>query len=428
MKSQELVRVDGVLVGVVRLVVASVVVGFGAVGQSECIAQPVVVQQSQPAESKPAESKPAENQPTEGKPAQPGATASNASSVPADAGGSAYVWKKLATEAYQGKQDDIAFVSPTMGWYVNGAGRIYRTADGGATWEKQIDKPGTFFRCVAFIDEQRGFAGNIGPDYFPNVSDTTPLYGTVDAGVTWSAVTIEGAPVTGLCALEVVRVPFINAGNLDHKIVLVGGGRVGSPAVFIKSVDEGKTWTAMDMSSECQMILDVHFFDEKHGVIAAATDANVELSNALILTTADGGETWAKAYQGTRGFELTWKISFPTRDVGYVTIQSYNPDPATSQRYIAKTTDGGKTWVEQPLVDDIKVRQFGVAFIDEKTGWVGAMPNGFETTDGGQTWRKAAMGNAVNKIRLVRTGEGAAAGFVGYAIGVNVFKLEHAGK
>ena len=338
-----------------------------------------------------------------------------------DAAASPYAWTKLGTEAYQGKQDDIHFVSPTLGWYVNGAGRIYRTKDGGATWEKMIEKPGTFFRCIAFLDEQRGFAGNIGPDYFPNVSDATPLYRTGDGGATWEAVKINGDPVKGLCALEVVRYPFINAGNLGEKTMIVGGGRVGTPAVFIKSMDEGATWTATDMSAHCQMILDVHFFDDRHGVIAAATDANVQVSKALILTTSDGGGTWTKAYEGSREFELTWKISFPTREVGYVTIQSYNPDPAKSKRFVAKTMDGGKTWEEIELVDDLKVRQFGVAFIDANTGWVGAMPHGFETTDGGATWRKAEMGNAVNKIRLLKTEDG----FVGYAIGVNVFKLEH---
>ena len=84
-------------------------------------------------------------------------------------------WRKLATEPYRGKQDDIYFVNENVGWYVNGAGKIFRTQDGGATWQLQLDQPGTFFRCVAFIDEQHGFAGNIGPGYFPGVTDSVPL-------------------------------------------------------------------------------------------------------------------------------------------------------------------------------------------------------------------------------------------------------------
>ena len=62
---------------------------------------------------------------------------------------------------------------------------------------------------------------------------------------------------------------------------------------------------------------------------------------------------------------------------------------------------------------------FGIAFVDADRGWVGAMPRGFGTTDGGRTWTPADFGNAVNKIRLVPTKDGV----VGYAIGVEIHKL-----
>lgn len=332
-------------------------------------------------------------------------------------------WTKLPTEPGKGKQDDISFISPEVGWYVSGAlGRIFYTADGGATWTKQIDKPGTFFRCIAFLDTRRGFAGNIGPGYFPGVTDDVPLYRTTDGGETWTPVTtITGPAVTGLCALEVVRKPFINAGHLDHKVRIVGGGRVGGPPVFVSSDDLGETWTSTDLSDVCGMVLDVHFHDFEHGLIAAATSADVQQSRALILTTDDAGKTWTKRYESSRPFELTWKISFPVREVGYVTIQSYDPDTAASQRFIAKTTDGGMTWTELPLVNEHKVRQFGVCFTDANTGWVGAMPHGFHTADGGTTWAPVKFGNAVNKIRAVRSESGGPITL--YAVGAEVHKL-----
>lgn len=331
------------------------------------------------------------------------------------------VWTKHTTEPYRGKQDDIFFINPTTGWYVNGGGKIFKTTDAGQTWAMQVEKKGTYFRCIALIDEKTGFAGNIGPGYFPGVTDDVPLYRTDDGGATWNAVTtIEGPPIVGLCALEVVKVPFINAGNLDHKTRIVGVGRVGGPVAGIVSDDLGKTWQRMTLPESCAMAFDVHFFDEKHGVVAGASSADVQESTPLILTTHDGGKTWTETYRGTRPFELTWKISFPTRQTGYVTIQSYNPDKAASQRFIAKTTDGGKTWSELPLVDDHAVRQFGVAFIDENHGWVGAMPGGFETTDGGKTWMRAEFGNAVNKIRVLKTDDVTWL----HAVGVNVHSLQ----
>lgn len=330
-------------------------------------------------------------------------------------------WSKLDTEPYRGKQDDIYFVNPEIGWYVNGAGKIFKTTDGGATWIEKLHKPGTYFRAIAFVDEMRGFAGNIGPDYFPNVSDPTPLYETRDGGETWSAVTaIEGPMPKGLCAIHVVRQPFINAGELDHKVTIYAGGRVGGPAHLLKSTDGGDSWVSTDMSQWGSMILDIEFTDPDTGFISSASSTNVAESHARILRTTDGGRSWNTVYESARPYEITWKSSFPTRKVGYVTIQNYDPDKSVTKRVVAKTTDGGGTWSEIPLVDDFAVRQFGIGFADENTGWVGTTTTGFETRDGGASWTPVELGRAVNKIRLLRSPEG----LVGYAIGVDVYKLE----
>jgi photosystem II stability/assembly factor-like uncharacterized protein len=330
-------------------------------------------------------------------------------------------WRKLETEPYRGKQDDIYFVNENVGWYVNGAGKIFRTKDGGTTWQLQLDQPGTYFRCVAFIDDQHGFAGNIGPGYFPGVTDGVPLYETVDGGETWKAVTtIEGKPIVGLCALQVLNEEFVNAGKLETRTRIIGVGRVGGPTAMIVSDDAGATWQHIAIKDHAAMAFDVHFFNRNDGFIAASTSSDVTESNALILSTNDGGKTWTKAWQSKRPYELTWKIAFPTGNVGYVTIQSYNPDPSVTDRFVAKTIDGGKTWSEIPLVSDAKVREFGIAFLDENIGWVGAVPNGFQTTDGGVTWQAIEMGNAVNKIRLLKCDSQR----VGYAIGVNVYRID----
>ena len=94
-------------------------------------------------------------------------------------------WTKLETEGGAGKQDDIFFVDSATGWYANGLGKIFRTRDGGKSWKRVIHKKGTYFRCLGFLDATHGFAGNIGPGYFPGVTDTTWLYETKDGGETW---------------------------------------------------------------------------------------------------------------------------------------------------------------------------------------------------------------------------------------------------
>ncbi len=329
-------------------------------------------------------------------------------------------WVKLPTEPYRGKQDDVVFVDALTGWYGNGAGKLFKTTDGGQTWTKQLDRPGTFVRALGFVDKDLGFLGNIGPDYFPGVTDAVPLYRTRDGGASWEAITIDGPAVTGICAIDVLKTQFINAGVLENRVTVRAGGRVGGPALLATSRDGGETWTSEDLSALTAMILDVHFVDERIGFICGATDTDVAQSRALILRTGDGGRSWSRVYEGTRPFELTWKMSFPTETTGYVTVQSYNPDTTVSARVFAKTTDGGLTWSEMPLVDNAAVREFGIGFIDENRGWIGAVPNGFETRDGGATWAPVQMGNAVNKVRVVRHADGIAV----IGIGVELHRLD----
>ena len=329
-------------------------------------------------------------------------------------------WKKLNTEAYPGKQDDIVFVDENTGWYVNGYGKIYHTKDGGNTWEKQLEQKGSFFRTVAFVDKNIGFVGTVGTEYFPNVTDTIPLYGTKDGGKTWKPVAYKGPYVKGLCAIDIVKEQYINHGKIDYKTHLFAVGRVGSPANIMVSHDGGETWTSRSMNTDCKMLFDIKMFDKNNGIVCAANNEDISQSNALILKTSDGGQTWEKVYQSNRPFETTWKASFPTRDIGYVTLQSYNPDPNVKQQRVAKTTDGGKTWTEINLVEDAGAREFGIGFIDANHGFVGTMNSGYETQDGGQTWTKTDLGRACNKIRIYKDEKGK---IYGYAIGVNVFKL-----
>jgi photosystem II stability/assembly factor-like uncharacterized protein/pimeloyl-ACP methyl ester carboxylesterase len=330
-------------------------------------------------------------------------------------------WKKLNTERYPGKQDDITFINEKEGWYVNGYGSIYNTKNGGETWEKQLEKKGTFFRTIAFVDNLVGFAGTVGTDYFPNVTDSIPLYGTRDGGKTWKPVDYKGPYVKGLCAIDIVKEQYINHGKIDYKIHIYAVGRVGSPANMMVSHDGGETWTSNSMNNDCKMLFDIKMFDKNNGFVCAASDEDMEKSNALILKTSDGGKTWKKVYQSNRPFEGTWKASFPTKEVGYVTIQSYNPDPNVKQQRIAKTTDGGETWNEINLVEDAGAREFGIGFIDENHGFVGTMNTGYETKDGGKTWSKVNLGMACNKIRIYKDANGK---IYGYAIGVDVLKGE----
>lgn len=105
--------------------------------------------------------------------AQPDASAPHRTGAPHAV--STPTWNKLTTERYPGKQDDIFFINERVGWYGNGAGKVFHTRDGGDTWTAIWEKKGTFVRTLAFVDEKIGVLGNIGVGYFPGVTDPTPL-------------------------------------------------------------------------------------------------------------------------------------------------------------------------------------------------------------------------------------------------------------
>lgn len=320
-----------------------------------------------------------------------------------------FTWTNLPSAPFNSaKQDGIFFLNRDTGWAVNGSGRIFKTLNGGSNWIQQKNSPGTYFRAVTFLNSQIGFAGNVGPDYFPNVTDANPLYRSVDGGNSWTDATasISGPVPVGICGIQAL-----------NDSVVYAAGRVGGPPILIKSTNAGETWQGSDLSDHCQMILDVWFVSPDTGFVFAGTSLNVAASSARILRTTDGGLSWTDVYTSTRPSEIMWKAWFPSRKIGYASIQSYST--SSTQRYIAKTTDGGVNWVELPLVNT-GIREFGIGFINDSVGWVGGENTGYQTINGGQTWTNKNIGQYANKFSIVKNPDGSN---TAYAIGLRIFKM-----
>jgi photosystem II stability/assembly factor-like uncharacterized protein len=323
------------------------------------------------------------------------------------------VWTTLPSDPYRGKRDDVVFANASTGFYGTGAGELFKTQDGGASWSRVWNKPGTFIRALGFVDEKRGFLGNVG-DAYPNVTDKTPLYETRDGGITWSPVDIGNVSIPGICAIDILKTRSIFQGSLRDRVVIHAAGRVGGPAKVLRSVDGGDSWSTIDLTGKAGMILDVKFLDANTGFVFAGSNSDTRQSEALILKTQDGGATWREVYRSGRKLENSWKASFADARTGYATVQTY--DPAREQQVIVKTVDGGETWKELPLVQNAKARQFGIGFATRGIGWVGTAVGGFETRDGGATWVPVPLAPAANKIRT-RASDGTP---MIYAIGTQV--------
>jgi photosystem II stability/assembly factor-like uncharacterized protein len=325
-------------------------------------------------------------------------------------------WTKLPTAPYvlNNKQDALAFAGE-VGWYGNGTGQVYRTTDFGEHWQPVWKRAGTYVRALEFVDDKTGFLGNVGPGYFPNVSDKNPFYVTHDAGKHWNPIApTAGRQITGVCAIDVLRV--------DGKVFAVrAGGRVGGPAGMLESFDEGRTFQTRDLRSVTGMILDIHFVDPDVGFIAGASEAEEERAHARILKTTDGGKTWRAVFDSDRAGDNNWKLAFPSARVGYGTIISYQAPAGEARGYVVKTDDGGDHWRRLKVTDDEQWVPYGISFLDEMRGWVGGSTGGFETRDGGGSWVPVRMGLSTNKIRFVKHLDGTVSAF---AIGQGLYRLD----
>lgn len=327
-------------------------------------------------------------------------------------------WSLVPTEPYtlNNKQDALAFPTPVTGFYGNGTGRVYRSDDRGRHWRAVWRHPGTYVRALDFADAKTGWLGNVGPGYFPDVTDPTPLYVTHDAGVSWTPVQpVDGPKVVGICALDVLK-------DLDGRVVAVrAGGRVGGPAGLLESVDGGQTFHARDMSAVTGMILDIHFLDPTTGFMAGASASDEGVAHARILKTTDAGQSWRAVFDSARAGDNNWKLAFPSARVGYATIISYGAPQSEAEGYVVKTVDGGEHWTPLTVTRDHAWIPYGINFVTETHGWVGGSTGGYETTDGGTSWHKVAMGLSTNKIRFVAGEGGSVAAF---AIGEGLYRLD----
>ncbi len=316
-------------------------------------------------------------------------------------------WRALlnAPVARQNERfDDVFFLNPMTGWVVNlPQNKIFKTIDGGESWVEQATLGSVFLRSIGFANEQLGWTGNL--NFHNNPIARRSLFETRDGGATWANISnrIAGPDPAGICGLWVV-----------NERLVYGVGRWNGPPMFIKSADGGMNWTFLDLRPLVTGLVDAFFFSADSGLIVGGKGVGSSLaeqgaSQAVILFTADGGQTWKTVYESTAKGKWCWKISFPTRTIGYVATQGPNGDGI-----ILKTTDGGMTWQEKFVGAGLGFS--GIGFATSERGWVGSLGS-YETSNGGESWQEVAnIGRLINRFRMLSP-------TLGYAVGQTVYKF-----
>jgi len=294
-------------------------------------------------------------------------------------------WETLPNAPRYVRFDDVFFLNPDLGWTVRPAnlygnsswyGQIYRTRDGGESWQLLKDSSPTYYRSIGFADSLTGWIGNLGDtsrvNNIPTTTDTIPLYFTTNGGNSWAPVNNIPVPKPkGICGISVAT-----------DSVIYAYGRWYGPPVLLKTTDKGNTWNSKSMSAYAGGLIDGYFFNKDTGFISGTSPGQ----KAMILKTEDGGNSWKTVYQSVRNdTDGVWKLSFPAGATGYATIERWARSTWNQNTWFLKTTDSGNTWQEHPFNTATDLQ--GIGFINDSTGWMGGwgMPN-YKTSDGGKTW------------------------------------------
>lgn len=318
----------------------------------------------------------------------------------------AQTWRLLPNSpaATSFRHDDLCFLNEDTGWACNVDGKIYKTTNAGASWETLIDMPNTSFRCIGFMNMQKGWAGNLGPGRWSPTIDTLPLYETKDGGTSWQPVlTINGPLPKGICGINVVN---------DSVVYAIG--RVGGPAYLLKTTNAGASWTSTDMNGIAFQLIDCKFFSPDTGFVVGGYYTSDSLLKYKVLGTTNGGQNWQTVAAGMDDGLSCWKIFFVNRKTGYVSVEA---DFKSDSVYFLKTTDGGVTWKQHAYYSKNSYGAQGIGFVNDSVGWCAFITGDTrQTVDGGNTWTTNNILNSLNRIRVINPN-------LAYAVGKRIWKF-----
>lgn len=252
---------------------------------------------------------------------------------------------------------DTCFVSPTEGWVVGDLGRVFKTTDGGKTWERQQVSGRWPFLGISCLDGKQAWIS----------STNGRVFKTADGGATWSE---QQTPVKR----NLFKIVFVNPQR---------GTAVGDFGAIVHTEDGGATWQEVSLPENFKLpdsaldsgvlpndalLYGLSFVDESHGWISGEF--------GTILATTDGGATWT---QQQSGLESTlFGIHFADRNTGLA---------VGIDGVILRTDDGGTTW--KTLASPFDERSYYEVGLSGQYGWiVGGQGTVLVSSDGGKEWKQ----------------------------------------
>lgn len=246
--------------------------------------------------------------------------------------------------------------------------RIYKTVDGGATWNIEFtnETVNAFYDCFAFWTPERGVT------HSDSVNGVFPDIRTTD-GVTWQSIAANMPAALPGEASFAASGTCITIQGKRNAWTATGGS---TTARILATRDGGDTWKAYDtplVSSPSAGAISVAFRDPLNGIVGGGDLASNDAADTA--TSDDGGQTWTLTnkppVQGAifclayvRGIRHGEDEEFGEEHEHAVVITT-ETEPNFTSGEAAWTPDEGRTWFHLPGVSGF----WAVAFADPEAGW-----------------------------------------------------------
>lgn len=259
----------------------------------------------------------------------------------------------------------LYFFDQNLGWIVDAKGIVWKTIDGGNSWQRTAalskginDTNYMGARQILFKSEDEGWIFEIHGAFY-----------TRDSGNSWEKINPFRTDPEKAVAVGESNFWVLGTDDSDNSMWIS------------KSTDGGRKWSAVRVADNC-LAEDLFFLDNEMGWLSC--------SQGRLFKTTDGGEHWNLIENRPSDFEIKsiyWLNSERGWLAGY-TCKNPVCSPMGGKAALFETSDSGNTWVKSNF-ENTDPFYSQVYFSDSKTGWLVSRDTVYKSADGGINWRAA---------------------------------------